>query len=215
MASQTVPLGTLTPWSGAGVYNTIVYTIQQQLAKMQTATLVRVDACTNDGGLAPVGLVNVTPLIEQATGDGTLIPHVTIFDVPYMRLQGGANAVIIDPQPGDIGIAVFASRDISVVQATRAQAIPGSYRQFDWADALYIGGVLNDTPQQYLRFSPDGVEIVATNVGMGASGVPRQTLMTQAFHDYWVESVYPFLVSKGFTGGPAPDNSLTMNVEAG
>jgi hypothetical protein len=214
MASQTVPLGTLTAWSGAGAYNTIVYTIQQQLAKMQTATLVRVEACTNSGDLSPVGLVNITPLVDQVAGDGTPIPHVTIFDVPYMRLQGGANAVIIDPQPGDIGIAVFASRDISAVQATRAQALPGSYRQFDFADGLYVGGVLNGAPQQYLRFSTSGVEIVATNVAFGASGAPRQTLMTKAFNDYWNESVLPFLESKGFTGGPAPDDSLTANVEA-
>jgi hypothetical protein len=40
MASQTVPLGTLTAFSGAGAYNTIVYTIQQQLAKLQTFPLL-------------------------------------------------------------------------------------------------------------------------------------------------------------------------------
>jgi phage baseplate assembly protein gpV len=84
---------------------------------------------------------------------------VTIYNVPYFRLQGGANGVIIDPQKGDIGICVFASRDISTVKGTKKQGNPGSHRQYNFADGMYLGGVLNGAPTQYVQFSAAGIKI--------------------------------------------------------
>ena len=133
--------------------------VQQALAKMQTATLVRIESCTNSGGLSPVGFVDVTPLVNQLDGQGNPTPHVTIYNLPYFRLQGGTNGVIIDPQKGDIGVAVFASRDISQVKATRKQGNPGSHRQYSFADGMYLGGMLNGTPTQYIQFSAAGIRI--------------------------------------------------------
>lgn len=153
--------GQLTPWSTWGEFNNIAFAIQQAINKLQTATLVRIEACTNDGDLSPVGFVDVTPLVNQIDGSGNPTPHVTIYGLPYLRVQGGSNAVIIDPAPGDIGIALFASRDISKVKSTKVQANPGSFRSYDFADGLYVGGMLNGTPTQYIRFSSDGIEIVA------------------------------------------------------
>jgi hypothetical protein len=83
-----------------------------------------------------------------------------MYGLPYLRIQGGVNAVIIDPQPGDIGIAVFASRDITNVKSTKAQANPGSFRMHDFSDGMYLGGLLNGVPSQYVQFSSDGISIV-------------------------------------------------------
>jgi hypothetical protein len=130
---------------------------------MQTGTLVRIEACTNAGDLSPVGFVDVTPLVNQIDGSqpANPTPHVTIYGLPYLRMQGGTSAVILDPQKGDIGVAVFASRDISKVKSTKAQANPGSYRQYDFSDGMYLGGMLNGVPLQYIRFGSDGISIVA------------------------------------------------------
>jgi phage baseplate assembly protein gpV len=130
---------------------------------MQTATLVRIEACTNSGALSPVGFVDVTPLVNQIDGSqpANPTPHVTIYGLPYLRMQGGANAVILDPQPGDIGIAVFASRDLSKVKSTKTQANPGSYRQYDFADGMYLGGMLNGAPTQYVQFGASGITLVS------------------------------------------------------
>ena len=65
----------------------------------------------------------------------------------------------LDPQVGDIGVAMFADRDISSVTANRAQANPGSRRRFDMSDGLYFGGVLNGLPMQYVQFSAAGITI--------------------------------------------------------
>jgi hypothetical protein len=68
------------------------------------------------------------------TGKREAVEHGVIYSIPYFRLQGGVNAIIIDPEPGDIGMCGFCSRDISVVKNTKKIANPGSYRKYAWAD---------------------------------------------------------------------------------
>lgn len=158
---MTEQRGQQQPTTPASEYNVLAFVVQSLLQKLQTVTLVRVVAVSNAGGVSPVGTVDVQPLVNQMTGNRQPVPHGTITNVPYFRLQGGANAVILDPQVGDIGVAAFASRDISAVKTAKAPANPGSFRQFDWADALYFGGVLNGVPTQYVRFTSEGITVVS------------------------------------------------------
>lgn len=141
-----------------GVY---MFIVQQALAKLCTVTLVKVISCTNNGALAPVGYVDVQPMVNQMTGTDEPVEHGIIYNVPYFRLQGGVNAIIIDPAPGDIGVCAFASRDISSVKASKKLANPGSKRTFDFADGLYFGGMLNGQPTQYIRYSATGIDMVS------------------------------------------------------
>lgn len=161
MDSQSVNSGLAKPTTQWGEFNNISFLVQQALLKVQTATLVRIESCTNNGGLDPVGFVDVTPLVNQIDGKGNATPHVTIYNVPYLRIQGGANAIIIDPQAGDVGVCVFASRDITKVKSTKKQANPGSWRQYSFSDGLYLGGMLNAAPTQYIQFNDSGVTITA------------------------------------------------------
>lgn len=155
-----------TPSDVASEYATIAFIVRQLTSGMATAALVRVQACTNNGGLSPVGTVDVQLLVDQITEDGQTIPHGTIFKAPYQRMQGGANAIILDPEPGDLGVCVFAMRDSSSVKASPAAALsrapipgapPGSRRTFSLSDALYIGGMLNGVPVQRIQFTPAGI----------------------------------------------------------
>lgn len=147
--------------TGGNQFTSLTFLIRQQLAKVRIATIVQVLAVSNDGGVEPVGTVDVQPLVHQTDGAGNIVALPPVYGVPYVRVQGGANAVILDPQVGDLGIALFGDRDLSAVIATKAAAAPGSERRNSLADALYIGGILNGAPQQYVRFSATGVEIVS------------------------------------------------------
>lgn len=149
------------PEDFGGQYNALRFLVKQMLANVRTAALVEVKKCTNSGGVTAVGFVDVQPLVNQVDGFGKAVPHGIIKGLPYMRLQGGQNAVILDPVIGDIGIALFADRDSSRVKTTKKQANPGSNRRFDMADGLYIGGVLNGTPAQYVEFSGAGINLVS------------------------------------------------------
>jgi len=151
-------------------YATLSFVVRQMLSRIATSTLVRVVACTNSGGISPWGTVDVQPLMNQIAGDDSSWPHQTLYRLPYCRLQGGANAVILDPEPGDIGLACFASRDISPLKQQAAiDAVkggnpgvnPGSARQCNMADGLYVGGVLNGVPAQYVAFSSGGITVLS------------------------------------------------------
>lgn len=174
--SDTV-VGQQNPGTLGTEYNVLVFVIAQLLAKMQTATIVKVISCTNAGDLSPIGRVVVQPMVFQVSS--LLIePHGEIADVPYMRLQGGSNAVVLDPEAGDLGICVFASRDIANVKANPADvaaaggATPGSFGQFDWADAMYLTTILGGNPTQYVRFAAGLVEIVSpTKIRLAAPTV--------------------------------------------
>lgn len=220
-SSQSLSLGALTPWSTQGDYSVHLYAIQQAISKLQTATLVRVESCTNDGGVSPFGFVDVTPLVAQVDGSGKLTPHVTLYGIPYLRLQGGTNAVICDPVAGDIGIAVFASRDISTVKATQGPSGPGSGRSYDFADGMYLGGVLNAAPTQYIRFSADGIEILspsgtitlsADSIQAGNAPTP---VVTEAFITEWINGLLrPALAAHGITVAAPASDALTQTFEA-
>ncbi len=159
-------VGQQNPGTLGSEYNVWAFVVGQLIAKMQTVTLVKVLSCSNNGGLSPVGRVVVQPLVFQVSSL-QIVPHGEISDVPYHRLQGGADAIILDPKPNDIGIALFCSRDIANVKADPQGAVaaggatPGSAGQFDWADGLYLGGVLNGTPTQYIRFAEGLIEVVS------------------------------------------------------
>lgn len=168
------------PSDTASDYNTDVFVINQLLGKIRTCTLVKVLSVTNFGGVSPVGFVDVQSMVNYVDGIGNASPHGTIFNLCYFRLQGGANAIIVDPQIGDTGIAVISDRDISSVKSTKTISNPGSLRQFDLADGIYIGGVLNIVPLQYIQFDALGnlnitvaavVNIVAPG-GLTVNGVP-------------------------------------------
>lgn len=119
-------------------------------------TLAMVTA-VNDSG----EVVSVKPMVDGFTGGGDRIPSGVISGVPVWRLQRGASAVIMPPVVGDIGLIAICDRDITAVKATKDAALPGSNRTHSYSDAIYLGGVLNAEPSQYVKFSNDGIDIVS------------------------------------------------------
>lgn len=135
------------------------FIIGRMLGRVHTATLVRVLAVRPTAG--KVGFVDVLPLVQEVDTARKVIQQTPIYNVPFTRYQGGPSAVVLDPAVGDIGISMFAERDITSVKSTTQQGPAATDRRHDIADALYIGGVLNAEPTQYVRFQPEagGIDI--------------------------------------------------------
>lgn len=166
-----------------------LFAMETMLSQLNTVTLVKVVACTNSGGLSPVGFVDVQPMVHQVTGDRKPVPHGVIHNIPYFRIQGGANAVIIDPKKGDIGMCAFASRDISSVKNNKAPSPPPSHRTYDWADGLYLGGFLNGTPSQYIQFSDAGIKLSSPKeIELDAPTIKMKGAVEQSGGDVTVET---------------------------
>lgn len=159
---MTEVFGHETPGTIDTEYNTLAFVVWQILAEVQTITLVKVISCSNNGGLSPVGTVTVQPIINQMTGNRQAQPHGEISQVPYVRLQGGANAIILDPKPGDVGVCGFCSRDIAAAKKARGGPVnPASFGAFDWADGIYLGNIFGGIPTRYVQVNDSGINVVA------------------------------------------------------
>lgn len=106
-------------------------------------------------------LLDVMPLVSGFSADGSRVDNSTVFNVPVWRLQRGASAVIMDPIEGDIGLMLCCDRDITKVRDEKKESLPASKRVHSKSDGIYLGGVLNADPSQYVKFSNDGIDIVS------------------------------------------------------
>lgn len=141
-------------------WNRLQFAIRSVMNQMATTTLVLVKAVREEGGGFAV---DVQPMVAQVDGAGNAVPHGIIHAMPVWRVQGGNSGVIIKPAVGDIGVAIFASTDISGVKRSGAPTTPGSARRFDWSDGIYLGGVLMAPPTQFVRLDEEGVTITAAD----------------------------------------------------
>lgn len=148
--------GQQTPYDNASDLNLMAFVFTRLLARTATVKVVKVMSVTAGADGLP-GTVDVKPLVMQIDGQGNASAHGTVHNLPYLRLQAGVNAVVLEPVVGDIGLCVVCDRDISSVKTNKAESPPGSFRRFDVADGIYIGGVLNGAPTQFVKFTDDGM----------------------------------------------------------
>lgn len=145
-------------------FNKIAFLVKQVLGKVRTCTIVKVmKVAEEEEGVVIAGFVDVKPIIKMVDGLMQATSHETIFNIPYFRLQGGGNAIVLDPAVGDIGMLLVSDRDSSSVKRTREEGNPGSKRQFDLADGIYAGGIRNEVPDQYVRFHTTGIDVIDKN----------------------------------------------------
>ena len=150
----------------------INYLLQAALSGLRVAMPVKVVKVTNNGGLSPIGQVDVQPLVSAVDGSGKAWPHGIIYNVPYMRIQGGSNGIILDPVVGDIGIASVCDRDISTVKNAKKVSAPGSNRKNDMSDMVYLMTIIGEQPTQYVQFNASGITITSpTKVTINAPNV--------------------------------------------
>jgi hypothetical protein len=153
--------GTQKPTDGSSEYNAMLFVVRSLLEQNNHVALVKVVNVDAPGGLAPAGTVDVQPLVNQIDGQGRPVPHAVVNGITYFRAQGGANAIIIDPEVGDVGLCVFADRDTSAALSNKDQSNPGSMRRNSMSDGFYFGGMVNAIPEQYVMFTEDGITILS------------------------------------------------------
>ena len=177
MSDTSTPLQK--PTSSSNDFLEKQFLITQRLLKVQTVTLVEVKAVYG-GGVAPVGTLDVLPLVDQIDGDGNAVQHETLFGRPYVRVQGGDAAIIVDPQVGDIGVMIFGSRDLSAVLASGNEGPPPSRRMFDYADGLYLYSLPRAAPTQYIQVTNAGIVMKASTINLNGATVSSAGEITDA-----------------------------------
>lgn len=141
--------GATSPTSG---FNSLRFAMDMAADAKMTCTICQVKKVKTDSGVSAIGRVEVQPMVQMVDGISRTIDHVSVYNLPYVRMVGGKSAVIIDPQENDIGIVVVADRDISGVKNSKKVSPPGSARSNNIADGIFIGSVLSEKPESYVRF---------------------------------------------------------------
>lgn len=155
------------------------WVIQRLLRQIHTADLVKVLKVYPTAGT--VGFVDVQRLVQQQTTNGVGVEQAPMYRFPYLRMQGGLSAIILDPVEGDVGLAVFAERDITRAVQTRDYGMAPTNRAFDAGDGLYMGGFLNADPTQYVQFKPNGgIDVVSTG-SVNVTAAATSTLTAPAW----------------------------------
>ena len=168
MASNGPVKGNKRATSGSTQYNAMEFLIRNTiLGLVNTAIPVIVTAVDAGGASEPTGYVTVKPLVCQVDGFGETLDPAELFRVPYARVQGGVAALVIDPVPGDIGLAVFAKSDCSGVAQMQSKPVqPGSFRKFSMSDGFYFGGFLNRAPKVYVEVKQDQSIVITASSGV-------------------------------------------------
>lgn len=160
--------GPTSPTSG---HNALRFAMDMAANAKMTCTIVKVKKVRNDNdgdpdSVAPIGRVDVLPLVQMVDGIQRTTDHVAVYNLPYMRVVGGKRAIIMDPKEGDIGFVVTADRDISGVKQKKDTAPPGSGRKFNIADGMFVGAVLSEKPESYIRFKGDSEIEISPDKGV-------------------------------------------------
>ena len=166
MSENTVK-GQKKPNTAGSEYNALQFMIKQAIGgQVHTAIPVRVQAVD---GL----FVDVLPLVSSVDGYGQAVGPTTLFHLPVFRYHAGVAAVIVDPVPGDIGLAVFAQADSSNVTAnTDTPQQPGSFRRHSMSDGFYFGAFHPAPPSVFIEVKQDGVvNIQADTVNISGDAV--------------------------------------------
>ena len=140
-----------------------MYIINNLIANIHTMMPVKILSVTvPPDSLAPIGRCEVLPLVQQIDGSNNVYPMGKIINVPYLRVQGGSNAIVIDPQVGDVGLCGFCERDISIVKRTGELSAPDTRRKYNINSAVYMFTMMSGTPTQYIHFKSSGIDIKTT-----------------------------------------------------
>ena len=157
LSNDKTPLLNIRPEQSVhGTAANFQFVVEALLGRLHTLQLAQVMAVNADN------TCSIKPLVMKIDGNNDAYERGTITNVPYFISQGGGNAVIIPPKVGDIGLAAFCERDISMVKRNKAEAPPDTRRMYDLNDALYFGGFLNGAPTQYIQFLDSGINIKST-----------------------------------------------------
>ncbi len=160
MSSNTVK-GSKKLTSANSPANALSFFVEQSIwAGVNTAEVVAIDEAGQSGTEGPAGHASATPLVCPVDGFNRTLPPASIPKMPFYRPQAGKAAIVMDPQPGDKGVAVFMKRDSSgVATGKNAPVPPGSFRRFDQADGFLFNGFLGETPEIWLHLNPASGDI--------------------------------------------------------
>ena len=141
-------------------YNATEQQINKAFNKLNVAWIGRIVSCSSTGVNGSKTVVAV-PVVATVDGQGNQQGAVNYVELPHYRVNAGVCGIIIDPQPGDIGVFVVCKKNSSKAPAGQTET-PASFRQFNMADSVMVATIHTSAPTVYIHLQQDGnIDITA------------------------------------------------------
>lgn len=196
-------------FSNRGLYsqnspqNALDFIIRSIIKQMVNTSLPVMVEEVYPGDENAAGYVQVLPLVMPRDSQGNSIQTVSIPRLPFFRYYAGRAAIVCDPVPGDVGLAVFAQQDCSRVKTgTTEPQSAGSFRCFDMSDGFYLGGFYNGKGDTNIVFDQNG--------GITVNGPETVTVNTKNATVNATEKLLVNSPETEFTGNVKVDQGLTI-----
>ena len=153
---------------GTSQYNQLCFVIRRIISEMvNTSALVSVNGVDSAGHDNAAGSLSATPLVAQTDAKGNALPMVPIPRLRFFRYQAGKAAVVLDPVPGDQGVAVFHKSDSSGVKSGATKpVVPGSFRTYDQSDGVVFPSVQGAAPSVWIELKQDETIVIHAPKGV-------------------------------------------------
>lgn len=168
------------------VNQTRFQTTQALKRDVQTSYLARVDKCESTEETSGATYVALTPLTAQTDAEGKKLEMLSIPKIPFVRVQQGIAAFVLDPVPGDIGVVSVCKHDISPIKQGVTEPVPpGSPRNFSQSDSVLMGAVHTKTPTNHITLRQD--DTLYSRCPQGYEWETDKTIKETALEDRVVE----------------------------
>lgn len=179
--------GSQNPFSATSVVNqTRFQTTQALKQEVQTSYLARVDKCESKEETTGATYVSVTPLTSQTDAEGNMLEMVSLPKLPFVRVQQGIAAFVLDPVPGDIMVMSVCKHDISKIKEGVTEPAPAnSTRNFSQSDSVAVGAVHTKTPTNHITLRQD--DTLYSRCPQGYEWETDKTIKETALEDRIIE----------------------------
>lgn len=148
---------TMRAFDASSEANALSYAFKKLLKQNTFIEMVTIESVDSDKKTCII-----KPLVIGRSASGEQIEPELVYNIPYFRLQMGTSAVIMDPKEGDIGLLLVCDENTAGVKSTNGPAVAPTGQRHSRQYGIYLGGValLNSTPDEYIKFTGSGIEIV-------------------------------------------------------
>lgn len=154
--TSTKKASTQSMYAPLSSFNAEEYHIRSLIDKVVfTGFLAKIESCSSSGE-GGTKTVIATPLIAQTDAEGNALSTPSYQELPHYRFQAGIAAVIMDPEPNDIGVFLCMKADVSNInRTTTATSRPASFRKFNPADAIMVATIHTKDPKVWVHLKQD------------------------------------------------------------
>lgn len=137
-------------------FNKLSFIIRQTVLGLVDTCFVGIVKAVNEDNT-----VDVLPIVNGVDGNGKSVERSIVFNLPYLRHQGGVCKVDIMPAIGDIGLVCLTKEDSSSAIEQKSNTVPPTDKKYNKSNGIYIASIAStcEEAKHSLTIREEGITI--------------------------------------------------------